>query len=153
MLWIIIHGKTCSGDTGYDNLNIKNVVNELYQGVDGSPLITEPIYEIIRAVDTGREATALFFDFLRKTGTQNFTNFLTILRNTQDDYCVHEEIADRLELDLPAAVSFVCLSYSNPEGEVVTPFVSFLSYTLSPLIHQSSIVHLFIPAHKSIPVL
>ena len=93
--------------------------------------------------------------FLTHRTIKSLIDFMVILRRTQDVYEVHEEIADRLESDpdISAAVSFVCLSYSNPKGEVVTPFVSFFSYTVSPLIHQSSIVHLFIPAHKSIPVL
>ena len=139
-----------------ENLNIRDVVNELYQGVDGRPLITDSLYGQIRAVYIGREANKIFLDQLITTGTmKSLIDFIAILHITQDKIPVHEEIADRLESDpdLSAAVSSVCLSYSNPEGEVVTPFVSFFSYTVSPLIHQSSIVHLFIPNHKSIPVL
>ena len=139
-----------------DNLNIGDVVDELYQGVDGRSLITALLYDTIKTVYTTRETNELYLRHLKNSGTiKSLIDFIAILRATPYKVPVHKEIADRLESDpdLSAAVSFVYLSYSNPEGEVVTPFVSFFSYTVSPLIHQSSIVHLFIPAHNSIPVL
>ena len=83
-----------------DNLNIKGIVEQLYQGVDGKTLLTEALYGNIKSANNIPEANALYLNHLKNNGARNsFINFYTILRQTQGTIAIHKDIADRLKED------------------------------------------------------
>ena len=82
-----------------ENLCVKEIANQLLQGVDGKQLITDDIYERINHAVTKNDANEIFLEHLRSKTLSDFEIFCKILQQTSKDYGVHEEVADRLEGD------------------------------------------------------
>ena len=82
------------------NLSVDKIVNHLYQGVDGKPLITLQVYQEIRKAKSIMEANTIFLLHLLTTGTvESLYLFGKVLQQTSDDYPIHEEILDKLKKD------------------------------------------------------
>ena len=82
-----------------ENLCIKEIANQLLQGVDGTQLITDDIYQRINHAVTKKDANEIFLEHFRSKTLSSVDIFCKILRQTSRDYEVHEEVADRLEGD------------------------------------------------------
>ena len=83
-----------------ENLCIKEIANQLLQGVDGTQLITDDIYQRINHAVTKKDANEIFLEHFRSKTFSSVDIFCEILRQTSRDYEVHEEVADRLEGDI-----------------------------------------------------
>ena len=83
-----------------ENLCIKKIANQLLQGMDGTQLITDDIYQRINHAVTKKDANEIFLEHLGSKTLSGFDIFCKILRQTSKDYEVHEEVADRLEGDI-----------------------------------------------------
>ena len=82
------------------NLVVNKIVDELYQGVEGVPVITQQVYEKIERADSRKEANKIFMKHLLTAGTvKQFWSFCKVLHQTSDDYGVHEEILEKLKED------------------------------------------------------
>ena len=83
-----------------ENLNIKGIVEKLYEGVDGKSLLTDTLYGDIKSATNIPDANALYLNHLKSSGGKSsFIKFYKILRQTQDTIDIHEDIADRLKED------------------------------------------------------
>ena len=59
-----------------DNLNIKEIVEQLYEGVDGKSLLTEALYGKIKSATNIPDANALYLNHLKSSGgKRSFKNF------------------------------------------------------------------------------
>ena len=82
------------------SLHVNKIVDELYQGVEGVPLITQQVYDEIRNAKSNKEANTIFMRHLLTAGTvKQFWLFCKVLHQTSDDYGVHEEILEKLKED------------------------------------------------------
>ena len=83
-----------------NNLAVNKIVDELYQGVEGVPLIIHQVYDEIRNAKSNKEANTIFMRHLLTAGTvKQFWLFCKVLHQTSDDYGVHEEILEKLKED------------------------------------------------------
>ena len=82
-----------------ENLCIKEIANQLLQGMDGTQLITDDIFQRINHAVTKKDANEIFLEHLRSKTLSSVDIFCKILRQTSRDYEVHKEVADRLEGD------------------------------------------------------
>ena len=82
------------------NLVIRNIVNELYQGVGGKPLITDKLRDEIKTAKSGEESNEIFLHHLRSTGREETLRlFCKVLHDTSVEYPIHEEILQKLQED------------------------------------------------------
>ena len=82
------------------NLSVDKIVDHLYQGVDGKPLITLEVYQEIGKAKNVKEANKIFLLHLLTTGTvESLYLFGRVLQQTSDDYPIHEEILEKLKKD------------------------------------------------------
>ena len=88
-----------------ENVCIKEIANQLLQGMDGTQLITDDIFQRINHAVTKKDANEIFLEHLKCKTLSSFDIFCKILRQTSRDYEVHEEVADRLEGDTRIWVS------------------------------------------------
>ena len=85
-----------------DNLSVDKIVNHLFQGVDGKPLITFQVYQKIGKANNTEEANSIFLLHLLTTGTaESLCVFGKVLQQTSHDYPIHEEILEKLKEDFP----------------------------------------------------
>ena len=97
-----------------ENLNIKEIVEQLYQGVDGKSLLTDTLYGQIKNASSGPQANALYLNHLKSSGgKRSFKNFYKILRQTQDTIEIHEEIADAIQNEPVLAAIIGQLTFSS----------------------------------------
>ena len=110
-----------------DNLNIKEIVEQLYEGVDGKSLLTEALYGKIKSATNIPDANALYLNHLKSSGgKRSFKNFYKILRQTQNKFDIHEEIADAI-LNEPLLAAIVGqLTFSSQK----LPLCSVMKYCL-----------------------
>ena len=94
-----------------ENLCIKEIANQLLQGVDGTQLITDDVYQRINHAVTKKDANEIFLEHLKCQTFSSFDIFCKILRQTSRDYGVHEDVVDRLEGDTRISVSPYTLAY------------------------------------------
>ena len=89
------------------DLAIGNIVNELYQGVGGKPLITDKVYDEIKAAKSREESNVIFLRHLLSTGTEETLRlFCKVLQDTSVKYPVHEEILQKLQEDKQLSLVF-----------------------------------------------
>ena len=82
------------------NLSVDKIVDHLYQGVDGKPLITLQVYQEIKKAKSIMEANTIFLLHLLTTGTvESLYLFGKVLQQTSDDYPIHEKILEKLKKD------------------------------------------------------
>ena len=82
------------------DLTVDKIVDQLYQGVDGKPLITLEVYQKIGKAKSIMEANKIFLLHLLTTGTvESLYLFGKVLKQTSDDYPIHEEILENLKRD------------------------------------------------------
>ena len=92
-----------------ENLATGNIVNELYQGVGGKPLITDKVYDEIKAAKSREESNVIFLHHLLSTGTEETLRlFCKVLQDTSVKYPVHEEILQNLQEDKQLSLVFLC---------------------------------------------
>ena len=83
-----------------DNLSIDKMVDHLYQGVNGKPLIPLELYQEIGKAKSTKEANKIFLLHLLTTGTvENLYLFSKVLQQTSDGYPIHEEVLEKLKED------------------------------------------------------
>ena len=82
-----------------DNLCIKDIVPNLFQGLDDTSLITSAIRDEIRKASNMKKANEIFLNHLNKGTLTTLTLFYKILCQTSAAYPVHEVVADRLKGD------------------------------------------------------
>ena len=74
-----------------DNLSVNQIVDHLYQGEDGKPLVTVEVYQEIGKAKSTKEANNIFLLHLLTTGTvESLCLFGKGLQRTTDDYPIHE---------------------------------------------------------------
>ena len=84
------------------NLCVDKIVNHLFQGVDGKPLITFQVYQNIRKANDTEEANSIFLLHLLTTGTaESLCVFGKVLQQTSHDYPTNKEIFEKLKEDFP----------------------------------------------------
>ena len=89
------------------DLAIGNIVNKLYQGVGGKPLITDKVYDEIKAAKSREESNVIFLRHLLSTGTEETLRlFCKVLQDASDKYPVHEEILQKLQEDKQLSLVF-----------------------------------------------
>ena len=82
------------------NLSVDKIVDHLYQGVDGKPLITLEVYDEIEKAKSKKEANKIFLKHLLNAGTEESLKFFcTVLQQTSGDYQIHEKILEKLNND------------------------------------------------------
>ena len=82
------------------NLAVNKIVDELYQGVEGVPLITFEVYDAIERAHSSKEANKIFMRHLLTAGTvEKFWAFCKVLHQTSGDYEKHKEILEKLKED------------------------------------------------------
>ena len=82
------------------NLSVDKIVDHLYQGVDGKSLVTEEVHDEIENAKSKKEANKIFLKHLLNAGTEESLKlFCTVLRQTSNDYQIHEEILEKLKAD------------------------------------------------------
>ena len=83
-----------------DTLCIKKIVHHLFQGtVEGKHLITEAIYDTILSSTTKEECNVTFLRHLLKGNHEQLVSFCKVLKDTSDNFAVHNDIVKRLESD------------------------------------------------------
>ena len=92
-----------------ENLATGNMVNELYQGVGGKPLVTDKVYDEIKAAKSREESNVIFLRHLLSTGTEETLRlymFCKVLQDTSVKYPVHEEVLQKLQEDKQLSLVF-----------------------------------------------
>ena len=83
-----------------DNLTVDKIVDHLYQGVDGKPLVTKEVRDEIENAKSKKEANKIFLKHLLNAGTEESLKLLcTVLQQTSGDYQIHKEILEKLNND------------------------------------------------------
>ena len=89
-----------------DNLNVKGIVDPLL----ANSLITDPLYDKIRAKVAIKDANSLYMDHLKNSGAEvTFVRFVHVLADSSNEYPVHGEIVRKLKEDqvLGPIVSYI----------------------------------------------
>ena len=89
--WTFLRGK----------LMCQEIVDDLFQGIDGYSLVTPPLQQKIAKAPAGNwEANMLYLNHLRDCGTEKtFACFVQVLRNTSGRYATHGEAVTKMEND------------------------------------------------------
>ena len=83
-----------------ENLMCQDIVDDLFEGVDGYRLVTPPLKQRIANASDNWAANMLYLNHLRDSGTEKtFAYFVQVLRDTSGRYATHGKAVTAMEAD------------------------------------------------------
>ena len=110
-----------------EKLNVKDIVETLYQGINGRPLVTDKIRNEIRAALDKRSANIIYLQHLKDTGGEkSLCYFFQILLETYEVYETHEELITIFKEDKDLVRKYIkCSTFTIKEMQL-----TFIIYKL-----------------------